>query len=154
MDTPAIPPSGKVATDETPNLISADKVVGTAVYNRQGEHLGSVYGLMLNKQKGHVAYAVMSFGGFLGIGESYHPLPWEVLTYDTRQDGYVIDLERRVLEAAPSFTRSNEPDWDTYGKTVDEYYGTRPSDLEKRFPEEAAEERVANAGGVAPGVRG
>jgi hypothetical protein len=126
MDTPVMPPSGKVATDETHNLISADKVVGTAVYNRQDERLGSVHGLMLNKLNGQVAYAVMSFGGFLGIGESYHPLPWEVLTYDPRRDGYVVDLDRSLLKAAPSFTRSNAPDWDTYGKTVDEYYGVPP----------------------------
>jgi hypothetical protein len=86
---------GAVATDETDRLISSDKVVGTPVYNRQGEHLGSVYNLMIDKISGQVAYAVMSFGGFLGIGERYHPLPWRVLKYDTRQGGYVVDLDRR-----------------------------------------------------------
>ena len=75
---------GVVATDETDRLISSDKAVGTAVYNRQGEHIGSVYNLMIDKYSGQVAYAVMSFGGFLGMGESYHPLPWKTLTYDTR----------------------------------------------------------------------
>src|SRR5258705_13722962 len=70
-----------VATDETDRLISSDKVVGTAVYNLQGEHLGSEYNLMVDKVSGQVAYTVMSFGGFLGIGESYHPLPWRVLKY-------------------------------------------------------------------------
>ena len=79
MENTAVP-GGTVATDETLNLISADKVVGTSVYNRQGEKLGSVYTLMLNKLNGQVAYAVMSFGGFLGIGESYHPLPWRILS--------------------------------------------------------------------------
>jgi hypothetical protein len=127
MESTTMPPSGEVATDETQNLISADKVVGTAVYNRQSEHLGSVYGLMLNKLNGQVAYAVMSFGGFLGMGESYHALPWRVLTYDTRQQGYVVDLDRSRLKAAPSFTRSNAPDWDTHGKTVDEYYAAPPA---------------------------
>ena len=78
---------GGVATDETDRLIASDKVEGTAVYNRQGERLGTVYNLMIDKYTGQVAYAVMSFGGFLGIGESYHPLPWRVLTYDTRQGG-------------------------------------------------------------------
>ena len=78
MENTAVP-GGTVATDETLNLISAAKVVGTSVYNRQGEKLGSVYTLMLNKLNGQVAYAVMSFGGFLGIGESYHPLPWRIL---------------------------------------------------------------------------
>ena len=97
MDT-VMPPQSEVTTDETRNLISADKVVGTAVYNRREEHLGSVYGLMLNKLNGQVAYAIMSFGGFLGMGESYHPLPWRVLTYDTRLGGYVVDLDRSQLE--------------------------------------------------------
>jgi PRC-barrel domain len=116
-----------VATGETSRLISSNKVVGSAVYNRQGEHLGSIYGLMMDKISGRVAYAVMSFGGFLGIGESYHPLPWQVLNYDPRQGGYVVDLDRRRLEAAPSYTLSNEPEWDTtYGHRLDQYYGVSP----------------------------
>lgn len=116
------PAQEKVATDETQNLISADKVVGTAVYNRQAEHLGSVYGLMLNKLNGRVAYAIMSFGGFLGIGESYHPLPWGVLTYDTQAGGYVVDLDRERLEGAPRYTAAEEPDWGIFGGRVDAYY--------------------------------
>src|ERR1700733_14599072 len=121
----SIPRSGAVATDETYNLISADKVTGTSVYNRQGEKLGSVYGVMLNKSTGQVAYAIMSFGGFLGMGESYHPLPWRALTYDTRQDGYVVDIDRSRLEAAPSYTARDEPNWSdrSYGRRVDQYYG-------------------------------
>jgi hypothetical protein len=119
---------GAVATDETDRLISSDKVVGTAVYNPQGEHLGSVYNLMVDKISGQVAYAVMSFGGFLGIGESYHPLPWRLLKYDVRQGGYVVDLDRRRLEGAPSYTASSLPSWSdrTYGHRVDEYYGVPP----------------------------
>src|SRR5277367_6820252 len=101
-----MPGSADVATDETRNLISADKVTGTAVYNRQGEKLGSVHDVMLNKRSGQVAYAIMSFGGFLGMGESYHPLPWRTLTYDTRQDGYVVDIDRRRLEGTPTILRS------------------------------------------------
>ena len=121
METTAVP-GGSVATDETSNLISADKVVGTNVYNRAGEKLGSIYALMLNKLNGQVAYAVMSFGGFLGIGESYHPLPWRILTYDTRMGGYVVDLDRRQLEDAPTYTAASEPDWRTYPERIDAYY--------------------------------
>jgi hypothetical protein len=102
--------SGAVAIDETDRIISSNKVTGTAVYNRQGEHVGSVYNLMVDRISGQVAYAVMSFGGFLGIGESYHPLPWRVLKYDVSQGGYVVDLDRRRLEGAPSYTASNQPD--------------------------------------------
>ena len=70
----------------------------------------------------------MSFGGFLGIGESYHPLPWRVLIYDPRQGGYVVDLDRRRLEAAPSYTLNDMPDWSdkTYGHLLDRYYGVSP----------------------------
>jgi hypothetical protein len=121
MDT-VMPPQSEVSTDETHNLISADKVVGTAVYNRQGENLGSVYGLMLNKLNGQVAYAIMSFGGFLGIGESYHPLPWRVLSYDPKLGGYVVDIDRNRLEGAPRYTLASEPDWRNYGDRVDAYY--------------------------------
>ena len=97
-------PTGEgVATDETVRLIASNKVEGTAVYNRQGEHLGAVYNFMVDKFTGQVAYAVMSFGGFLGIGESYHPLPWKALTYDTRLGGYVVDLDKDRLSNAPSY---------------------------------------------------
>lgn len=120
-----IPRSGDVAADETGNLISADKVTGTNVYNRQGDKLGSVYDVMLNKLNGQVAYAVMSFGGFLGMGESYHPLPWRALTYDTGLDGYVVDIDRNRLENAPYYEAGSEPDWSdrSYGQRVDRYYG-------------------------------
>jgi hypothetical protein len=119
---------GAVATDETDRLISSDKAVGTEVYNRRGEHLGSVYNLMIDKYSGQVAYAVMSFGGFLGMGESYHPLPWRTLTYDTRQGGYVVDLDRTRLEKAPSYTSRTAPDWSdrAYGHRVDDFYGVPP----------------------------
>src|ERR671926_1997833 len=105
-------PSGEgIATDETPRLIASSKVEGTAVYNRQGERLGAVYNFMVDKFTGQVAYAVMSFGGFLGLGESYHPLPWKVLTYDTKMGGYVVDLDKSKLEGAPSYTSGSEPNW-------------------------------------------
>jgi hypothetical protein len=64
---------------------------------------------MLNKSSGQVAYAIMSFGGFLGMGESYHPLPWRALTYDMRQGGYVVDIDRRRLEGAPRSAASTMP---------------------------------------------
>jgi hypothetical protein len=95
---------GAVATDETDRLISSDKAVGTAVYNRQGEHLGSVYNLMIDKYSGQVAYAVISFGGFLGMGESYHPLPWRTLTYDTRK-GVMLSMSTARGSRKPQATR-------------------------------------------------
>src|ERR1700733_13782603 len=117
-----------VDTRETARLISSEKVVGTAVYNGQDEHLGSVHSIMLDKVSGQVAYAVMSFGGFLGIGESYHPLPWRVLTYDVNRGGYVVDIDRHKLEGAPTFSATAAPDWKdrAYGSKIDEYYGLPP----------------------------
>ena len=111
-------------TDETDRLIASNKVEGTAVYNRQGNRLGSVYNFMVDKRSGKAEYAVMSFGGFLGIGESYHPLPWNVLTYDTDQGGYVVDLDKETLEKAPSYQSGEEPTYDrAYGERVYSYYG-------------------------------
>ena len=66
---------------------------------------------MLDKRSGQVAYAVLSFGGFLGMGSSYHPLPWNQLTYDSNQGGYVIDLTKEQLEGGPTYSASNEARW-------------------------------------------
>ena len=110
--------------DETKRLISSDKVRGTSVYSTQGDKLGSIDHLMVGKRSGRVEYAVMSFGGFLGMGEQYHPLPWDALDYDTERDGYVVDQTREKLEKAPTFEKDREPDWDSnYGQTVYTYYG-------------------------------
>jgi sporulation protein YlmC with PRC-barrel domain len=98
-------------TDETVSLISASKVQGTNVYNTDGDSLGEVYDVMIDKQSGKVAYAIMSFGGFLGVGEDYHPLPWNTLKYDTRQGGYVVGLTREQLESAPTYARTDTPAW-------------------------------------------
>ena len=120
---------GSVATDETDRLIASNKVEGTAVYNRQGERLGDIYNFMVDKRSGQVAYAVLSFGGFLGMGGSYHPLPWKALTYDTRLGGYVVDVSREQLEGAPSYGRDEAPWSDpAYGRGVSSYYGVSLND--------------------------
>ncbi len=90
--------------EETGTLISAEKVIGTTVYNAAGDNLGTIHDLMLDKSHGRVEYAVMSFGGFLGMGQKYHPLPWRVLTYDESQGGYNIDLTSDQLRAAPAYS--------------------------------------------------
>lgn len=109
------------------SLISAGRVQGTAVYNTKGEHLGHVEDVMIHKVTGKVAYAVMAFGGFLGIGERYHPLPWSMLDYDVRQDGYVVPLDRDKLQGAPSYGRDelsyNDEEW---REPVHRYYDVPP----------------------------
>lgn len=113
-----------VAIDETSELIASNKVEGTRVYNRRGDRLGTVYNFMVNKRSGRVEYAVMSFGGFLGMGERYYPLPWNLLTYEERHGGYVVDLDERQLERAPSFGRHDDVRFDRgYGQHVNSYYG-------------------------------
>lgn len=113
-----------IETDETATLIASDKVEGTAVYNRQGDRLGTVTNFMVDKVSGNVQYAVLSFGGFLGVGSDYYPLPWNMLTYDTDKGGYVVDLDKSRLENAPRYDEANTPEYDRdYGRTVHDYYG-------------------------------
>jgi hypothetical protein len=116
------------AIEDTNRLIASEKVEGTAVYNRQDEHLGSVHNFLVDKATGQVVYAVMSFGGFLGIGQSYHPLPWKVLNYDKGRGGFIVDLNRSQLEKAPTYTDGDVPNWSdrTYGNGIDRYYGMQP----------------------------
>ena len=105
------------------NLIAAERVNGTDVYNLQGDKLGTVEDIMIDKVSGRAIYAVMSFGGFLGIGEKHHPLPWSTLKYDERQGGYVVALDKKILEGAPTFDDAEDFRWTpAYGRQVDNYY--------------------------------
>jgi sporulation protein YlmC with PRC-barrel domain len=115
------------ATTETGSLISASKVNGTAVYNTAGESIGKIYDVMFDKKSGKVAYAVVSFGGFLGMGDSYHPLPWSLLKYDTNMGGYVVNLSKEKLQGGPNYTAGSDPWGDReYDKKVYGYYETQP----------------------------
>ena len=98
-----------VAIDETDRLIASDKVEGTEVFGRDGRRLGTLYNFMVNKVTGRVAYAVMSFGGFLGLGERFFPLPWAALSYDSTRGGYIVDIDPERLAQAPSFAPGEEP---------------------------------------------
>ena len=116
------------APDETTLLISAGKVQGTDVYSTGGEKLGDIYDVMLDKQSGRIAYAIMAFGGILGIGKQYHPLPWQTLKYDTRQEGYVVGLTKEALEGGPAFGTDDRPAWGNraYEQSIHDYYKTQP----------------------------
>ena len=111
---------------ETRRLIASNKVEGTAVYARDGSRLGTIYNFMVDKYSGQVEYAVMRYGGFMGLGQRYYPLPWTTLTYDVRAGGYRINLAHCDMAHAPSFTRDDEPDFNReYGRSVHDYYGIR-----------------------------
>jgi len=104
--------------------ISSHKVEGTPVYNPNGDKLGSIDDLVIDKQSGHVRYAALEFGGFLGIGTDRYPLPWDMLTYDTALDGYVVPVSRQQLDQAPHYEPSATPEYtDEYGRKVYDYYG-------------------------------
>jgi hypothetical protein len=92
-------------------LIESDRVEGTAVYGPQGNHLGSIKRLMIEKISGKVAYAVMSFGGFLGMGEDGHTIPWSKLDYDTSLGRYRTDISEEQLQGAQSVSRNRDYDW-------------------------------------------
>jgi len=92
-------------------LIESDRVEGTTVYDPQGNNIGSIKRLMIEKISGRVAYAVMSFGGFLGMGTEEHSIPWKKLTYDTSLGGYRTDLTEAQLKGAPAFSRDSKWDW-------------------------------------------
>lgn len=86
---------------KTRNLVSSQDVNGTEVYARNGDHIGTIDHLMIDKQSGRVGYAVMGFGGFLGMGEETYPVPWNALSYDTSKGGFVTDITKEQVEGAP-----------------------------------------------------
>ena len=118
-------PSGEgIAIDETRRLIASNKVEGTPVYSGDRQRLGTIYNFMVDKVSGQAEYAVLRYGGFLGMGQRYYPLPWRVLTYHRDAGGYVIDMLARDFEDAPSFDRDSEPEFDReYGRRVHSWYG-------------------------------
>jgi sporulation protein YlmC with PRC-barrel domain len=112
---------------ETGSLIGSDKVEGTDVYNPNGDRVGTIERVMIDKISGKVAYAVLSFGGFLGMGEDYYPVPWATLKYDTKLGGYVLGLTRDELEQAPKYSESQGWNWSRENdQRVYDYYRTEP----------------------------
>ena len=105
-------------------LISSDRVEGTDVYNQAGDKLGTVDSVMIDKLSGQTRYAVMEFGGFLGMGTDQYPVPWGLLKYDTIKNGYVVPIDKTQLENAPKFDKGDRPEYsDDYGRRVHEHYG-------------------------------
>ena len=111
---------------ETVALIGSDKVEGTAVYGADDQKIGTVQRVMLDKVSGKVAYAVVSFGGFLGMGEDYYPMPWPNMKYDTNLGGYRVDMTESQIKGAPKYDRSTDWDWSNRARDreVYEYYRT------------------------------
>jgi sporulation protein YlmC with PRC-barrel domain len=102
-------------------LVSSSDVNGTTVYGTDGNQVGHIDHLMIDKESGHVAYAVMGFGGFLGLGEDHHPVPWNALRYDTSRDGFVTDITEAQLKGAPERPDGWQRDRAWEQRTFDHY---------------------------------
>ena len=119
--------TSSLETRETTSLIASDKVEGTAVYGADQRKIGSLERVMIDKISGKVAYAVLSFGGFLGMGEDYYPMPWSTLKYDTKLGGYLVNLTKDQLDNAPKFNESRGWNWNRENdRQVHDYYRVRP----------------------------
>ncbi len=114
-----------MAERETSTLIGSDKVDGTAVYGADGEKIGSIERVMIEKTTGKVSYAVLSFGGFLGIGDDHYPLPWSSLTYNVDLGGYQTMVPVDKFQNAPKYAGETDWDWASPDRKrgVNDYYG-------------------------------
>ena len=109
-------------------LVASDRVEGTVVRRLSGEKIGTIQRVMIDKISGNVAYAVLSFGGFLGLGEKHLPIPWQRLKYDTTSESYQVSISDAELAKAPSYAADQEFDWGDRSeeRRLHEFYGTRP----------------------------
>jgi hypothetical protein len=114
-----------IEKSEIGNLIGSDKVEGTAVYGPDGERIGSIERVMIDKVSGKASYAVLGFGGFLGIGNDHYPLSWETLKYNTNLGGYQVGLTEDQLRGAPKYSNEEEWSWEKPAglSAIDTYYG-------------------------------
>ena len=117
-DAPARPPH---------SLVASDRVEGTAVRRSEGKKIGTIERLMIDKLSGHVAYAILSFGGILGMGQKHLPVPWSRMQYSPALEAYEINLTDEELAKAPSYAADKEFDWgDRKRETeIHQYYGAR-----------------------------
>ncbi len=119
---------GRLGGGPGPHLMGADTLVGNDVYNHKGEDLGDIKEIMLDMRTGKVSYAVLSFGGFLGMGEKLFAVPWNALTLDTANKRFVLNVEKASLENAPGFDKDQWPDMadQSWAMQIHSFYGTQP----------------------------
>lgn len=116
---------GELDRSEMGRLIGSDKVEGTSVYGSDRNRIGSIERVMIDKVTGKVSYAVLGFGGFLGLGNDHYPLPWQSLKYDTELGGYVTGITAKPLEGAPKYGERSDWNWgdDAATRSINAYYG-------------------------------
>ncbi|MCB2209542.1 PRC-barrel domain-containing protein [bacterium] len=105
--------------------LSATTLIGDVVKNSAGDDLGKIEDLMVDLDSGRIAYAVLSFGGFLGLGDKLFAIPWSALEVDLKEECFRLDIEKETLEEAPGFNKDNWPEAKDFGMvtTVYAYYG-------------------------------
>lgn len=115
---------------DQPGLLSAGTIMGDEVCNLNGETLGTIQDVMLDIQAGDIRYAVLSSGGFLGMGDRLFAIPWSALAVDGANKRFTLDLDPERLKGAPGFDKDNWPDWSdsTWSASVDSYYRTTHAD--------------------------
>ncbi|NDP48128.1 MAG: PRC-barrel domain containing protein [Sulfuriferula multivorans] len=116
------------------DLMGADTLVGNDVYNHKEEDLGDIKEIILDMRTGKVGYAVLSFGGFLGMGEKLFAVPWNALTLDTKNKRFVLNVEKDHLKDAPGFDKGKWPNMAdvSWAKEIHAYYGIKPNANEQR----------------------
>ncbi|USI74761.1 PRC-barrel domain-containing protein [Sphingomonas morindae] len=122
------------ATSEPTSLLVNARTDGLKVRTRDGDALGSVHALMIDKRAGQTRFAILAIGGFLGMNKSFYPLPFELMRYDGAADDYVVTTDRRVLEGGPSWA-NNAPDFNqAYADRVSSYYGVASTNVDASEP--------------------
>ena len=109
-----------------PALMGADTLIGDDVYNHEDEELGDIKEIMLDMRSGQIAYAVLSFGGVLGMGDKLFAVPWERLTLDTVNKRFLLNVDKDLLKDAPGFNKDNWPDMgsDAWNQQMEAFYGS------------------------------
>lgn len=110
------------------DIVKTKEVIGVKVKNIAQEDLGKIEEILLDKRTGQVCYVVLSFGGFLGMGDKLFALPWNSLHYDTKQDCFILGVDKEKLKNAPGFDKNNWPIWTdrTWGESIHKFYDTKP----------------------------
>jgi sporulation protein YlmC with PRC-barrel domain len=127
MDTTDTLTRVETSTRKPHNLIASDRVEGTAVRRSDGRKIGTIQRLMIDKVSGNVAYAILSFGGILGMGQKHLPVPWSRMQYSPLLEAYEIDLTDEELAKAPSYAADKDFDWGNRARETEihKYYGAR-----------------------------
>jgi len=117
------------AADRKKHVLAASDVIGDCVRNPAGESLGIIEQIMLDVPDGRIAYGVLSFGGFLGVGDKLFAVPWSALKFDAERQEFVLDVDRRTLENAPGFNKHHFPDMadPSFKTAIHDYYGQDPA---------------------------